>query len=187
MGVAQTSLTQWSSLTLPVMTYWLRQYTAAAAKSLQLCPTLCDPTDGSLLGSAVPGILQARTLEWVAISFPNAWKWKVKVKLLSRVRLLATPWLQPTRLLPPWEFPGKSTGVGCHCLLRQYTEKGTTSVLFLLKIHYLNLIMRKHYTNPNSDSLHNNWSAFFKGVKGQDWQKLRRLHTEPWQLKVTES
>ena len=63
-----------------------------AAKSHQSCPTLCDPTDGSPPGSPVPGILQARTLEWVAISFSNAWKWKVKVKSLSRVRLLATPW-----------------------------------------------------------------------------------------------
>ena len=62
------------------------------AKSLQSCPTLCDPIDGSPPGSPVPGILQARTLEWVAISFSNAWKLKVKVKLLSRVRLLATPW-----------------------------------------------------------------------------------------------
>ena len=65
---------------------------AAAAKSLQLCPTLCDPIDGSPPGSPVPGILQARTLEWVAISFSNAWKWKMKVKSLSCVRLLATPW-----------------------------------------------------------------------------------------------
>ena len=65
---------------------------AAAAKSLQSCPTLCDPIDGSLTGSTVPGILQVRTLEWVAISFSNAWKWKVKVKLLSCVGLLATPW-----------------------------------------------------------------------------------------------
>ena len=64
----------------------------AAAKSLQLCPTLCDPIDSSPPGSPVPGILQARTVEWVAISFSNAWKWKVKVKSLSRVRLLATPW-----------------------------------------------------------------------------------------------
>ena len=64
----------------------------AAAKSLQSCPTLCDPIDGSPPGSPVPGILQARTLEWVAISFPNAWKWKVKVKSLSRFWLLATPW-----------------------------------------------------------------------------------------------
>ena len=65
---------------------------AAAAKSLQSCPTLCDPRDGSPSGSPIPGILQARTLEWVAISFSNAWKWKVKVKSLSHVRLLATPW-----------------------------------------------------------------------------------------------
>ena len=64
---------------------------AAAAKSLQSCLTLCDPIDGSPPGSPVPGILQARTLEWVAISFSSAWKWKVKVKSLSRVRLLATP------------------------------------------------------------------------------------------------
>ena len=65
---------------------------AAAAKSLQSCPTLYDPVDGSPPGSSVPGILQARTLEWVAISFSNAWKWKAKVKSLSRVWLLATPW-----------------------------------------------------------------------------------------------
>ena len=63
-----------------------------AAKSLQSCPTLCDPIDGSPPGSPVPGILQARTLEWVDISFSDAWKWKVKVKSLSRVRPSATPW-----------------------------------------------------------------------------------------------
>ena len=65
---------------------------AAAAKSLQSCTTPCNPIDGSPPGSPVPGILQARTLEWVAISFSSAWKRKVKVKSLSRVRLLATPW-----------------------------------------------------------------------------------------------
>ena len=70
----------------------LQRVAAAAAKSLQSCPTLCDPIDGSPPGSPVPGILQATVLEWVAISFSNAWKWKVKVKSLSRVRLLATPW-----------------------------------------------------------------------------------------------
>ena len=69
-----------------------KMYAAAAAKSLQSCPTLCDPIDGSPPASAIPGILQARTVEWVAISFSNAWKWKVKGKLLSRVWLLATPW-----------------------------------------------------------------------------------------------
>ena len=67
-------------------------FTAADAKSLQSCPTLCDPIDGSPPGSPVPGILQAGTLEWVAISFSNAWKWKVKVMSLSHVRLLSTPW-----------------------------------------------------------------------------------------------
>ena len=65
---------------------------AAAAKSLQSCPALCDPIDGSPPASPVPGILQARTLEWVSISFSNAWKWKNKVKSLSHVLLLATPW-----------------------------------------------------------------------------------------------
>ena len=65
---------------------------AAAAKSLQSCLTLCDPIDGRPPGSPVPGILQARTLEWVAISFSSAWKWKVKAKSLSHVWLLATPW-----------------------------------------------------------------------------------------------
>ena len=91
---------------------------AAAAKSLQSCPTLCDPIDGSPPGSTAPGILQARTLEWVAISFSNAWKWKVKVKSLSSVLLFATPWTAAYQaLLHPWDFPGKSTGVGCHCLL----------------------------------------------------------------------
>ena len=68
------------------------EYISHAAKWLQSCPTLCDPIDGSPPGSLVPGILQARTLEWVAISFSNAWKWKVKVKLFSCVRLSATPW-----------------------------------------------------------------------------------------------
>ena len=88
------------------------------AESPQSCPTLCDPIDGSPPGSPVPGILQAGTLEWVDISFSNAGKGKVKVKPLSRVRLLATPWTAAHRLLLPWDFPGKSTGVGCHCLLQ---------------------------------------------------------------------
>ena len=77
---------------------------AAAAKSLQLCPTLCDPMDGSPPGSPVPEILQARALEWVAISFSNAWKWKVKVKSLSRVQLLATPWTAAHQAPPSMGF-----------------------------------------------------------------------------------
>jgi len=86
---------------------------AAAAKAIQSCPTPCNPIDGSPPGSPVPGILQARTLEWVAISFSNAWKWSRSV--------VSDPQrphgLQPTRLLHSWDFPCKSTGVGCHCLL----------------------------------------------------------------------
>ena len=77
---------------------------AAAAKSLQSCPTLCDPIDGSSPGSPVPGILQARTLKWVAISFSNAWEWKVKVKSLGRVQLLATPWTAAYQAPPPMGF-----------------------------------------------------------------------------------
>ena len=77
---------------------------AAAAKSLQSCLTLCDPIDSSPPGSPVPGILQARTLEWVAISFSDAWKWKVKVKSLSRVWLLATPWTAAYQAPPSMGF-----------------------------------------------------------------------------------
>ena len=77
---------------------------AAAAKSLQSCPTLCDPRDGSPPGSPVPGILQAKTLEWVAISFSNAWKWKVKVKSRSRVQLLETPWIAAFQAPPSMWF-----------------------------------------------------------------------------------
>ena len=77
---------------------------AAAAKSLQSCPTLCNPIDGSPPGSPVPGILQARALEWVAISFSSAWKWKVKVKSLSCVWLLATPWTAAYQAPPSMGF-----------------------------------------------------------------------------------
>ena len=87
-----------------------RAAAATTAKSLQSCPTVCDPIDGSPPGFPIPGILQARTLEWVAISFSNAWKWKVKMKSLSRVRLLATPWTVAHQ-----DFPGESAGVRCHC------------------------------------------------------------------------
>ena len=76
----------------------------AAAKSLQSCPTLWNPRDGSPPGSPVPGILQARTLEWVAISFSNAWKWKLKGKSLSHVRLFTTPWTVAYQAPPSMGF-----------------------------------------------------------------------------------
>ena len=81
--------------------------THSAAKSLQSCPTLCDPIDGSPRGSPIPGILQARTLEWVAISFSDAWKWKVKVKSPSLVRPLATPWTSAHQAPPSMGFSGQ--------------------------------------------------------------------------------
>ena len=112
----------------------LQVYVAAAAKSLQSCPTLCDPIDGSLPGSAVPGILQARTLEWGAISFSTAWKWKWKWSS-SVVSDSSRPHgLKPTRLLRPRDFPGKSTGVGCHRLLHKYMSGYLISVCLLIPI-----------------------------------------------------
>ena len=100
----------------------------AAAKSLQSCPTLCDPIDGSPPGSLVPGILQARILEWVAISFSNASRSVVSNSWRSHG-------LQPTRLLCPWDFPGKSTGMGYHCLLwpLSYSQPNTSLVVQMIK------------------------------------------------------
>ena len=106
------SIYNFSQSLLPSPHHLFQDFIANAnAKSLQLCPTLCDPIDGSPAGSAVPGILQARILEWVAISFSNAWKRKVKVKSLSRVRLFETPWTAAYQAPLSLDFPGKSTGV----------------------------------------------------------------------------
>ena len=133
-----------NSWKLWVLVHHLRLYkmysvVAASAASLQSCPTLCHPTDGSPLGSPIPGILQARTLEWVAISFSNACKWKVKVKSLSCVWLLATP----------WDFPGKSTGVGCHCL-----SVATVMHLFLIQIKIWSVF-------SESSNKWNNWTEAY--------------------------
>ena len=83
---------------------FLNHAAAAAAKLPQSYPTLCNPIDSSPPGSSIPGILQARTLEWVAISFSNAWKWKVKVKSLSRVILFTTPWTEAYQAPPSMGF-----------------------------------------------------------------------------------
>ena len=104
-----SSKKQESSRKTSTLLYWLHYSLwvyAVTAKSLQSCPTLCDPIDGSPPASPVPGILQARTLEWVPISFSNAWKWKVKVKSLSRVLawLLATPWTAAFQAPPSMGF-----------------------------------------------------------------------------------
>ena len=93
-----------------------------AAKSLQSCPILCDPIDGSPSGSPIPGILQARTLEWVAISFSNAWKWKGKVKSLSRVRPSVTPWTAAHQASPSMGFSRQEYWSGVPWFLK-FTSK----------------------------------------------------------------
>ena len=116
-----------------------RLFYPAAAASLQSCPTLCDPIDGSPPGSPVPGILQARTLERVAISFSNTWKWKVKVKSLSRVRLLATPWTAAYHAPPSMGFS------------RQECWSGVPlpSLSFTLIAHYSSILPQKPLPSPS--------------------------------------
>ena len=94
--------------------------TWSTAKSFQLCLTLCHPIDGSPPGSPVPGILQARTLEWVASAFSTGDELLLLLSCFSRVQLLATPWTAAYQALRPWDCPGKSTGVGCHCVCINY-------------------------------------------------------------------
>ena len=96
---------------------------AAAAKLLQSCWTLCDPIDRSPLGSSVPRILQAKTLEWVAISFSSAGKWKVKVKSLSHVRHFATPWSAAHQAPPSLGFSRQEYWSGRRSLLMKHYYK----------------------------------------------------------------
>ena len=105
---------------------------SAAAKSLQSCPTLCDPIDSSPPGSPIPGILQARILEWVAISFSNAWRWKVKVKSLSPVGLWVTPWTAAYRAPPSMGSSRQEywSGVPSPSLLK-FTKNAQVIFLFL--------------------------------------------------------
>ena len=110
-----------------------------AAKSHQLCPTLCDPIDGSPTGSSVIGILQTRTQEWVAISFSNAWKWKIKVKSLSHVQLLATPWTVAHQDSPSMGFPRQEYWSGVCCLLLRRDLTGVKLKLTLRWEFYCHL------------------------------------------------
>ena len=118
---------------------------AAAAKSLQSCPNLFNPIDGSPLGSSVPEILQARTLEWVAISFSNASKWKVKVKSFNGVRLCATPWTVAYQAPPPMGFSRQEYWSGVPlpspsiCIGRLKLVKIDISQVYLLhaKLHFI--------------------------------------------------
>ena len=125
-------------------------YRHAAAKSLQSCPTLCDPIDGRPSGSPVAGILQARTLEGVAISFPNAWKWKVKVKSLSHVRLLATPWTAAYQAPPSmglsrqeyWsEVPSPSPIIGIDICIYSYYRYGFYICVYMLNTQVIYMLI----------------------------------------------
>ena len=115
------------------------------AKLLQSCLTLCDPRDGSPPGSPVPGILQAGTLEWVAISSSNAWKWKVKMKLLSRVRLLATPRTAAYQTPPSMGFSKREYWNGLPLPSPTFSLEGSFSSFLMCSIRlfiwdFLNLI-----------------------------------------------
>ena len=134
---------------------------AAAAKSLQLCPTLCNPIDGSPPDPAIPGILQARTLEWVAISSSNAWKWKVKVKSLSRVRILATPWTAAYQAPPSMGFSRQEYWSGVplpsplpHC--RQIFIMWAAREVHKIGINKVYLKMKFHMFPKSNDCLKQN-------------------------------
>ena len=114
---------------------------AAAAKSLQSCPILCDPIDGSVPGSSVPGILQARTLLWVAISFSNAWKWKVKMKSLSRVLLFTTPWTVAYQAPPCMGFSRQEYWV---CMKNSWLVLRSHALLFQKTTHTLHSRIVSH-------------------------------------------
>ena len=122
--------------------YGVRKCSAAAAKLLQLCPTLCNSIDGSPRGSPVPGILQARTLEWVAISFSNAWKWKVKVKMLSCVQLFATAWTAAYQAPPSMGYSRQEHWSGLPLLSRVTLLQ---SLIIYWTIHLINYFKSSHH------------------------------------------
>ena len=133
---------------------------ATAAKSLQSCPTLCDPVDSSPPGSPIPGILRARTLEWVAISFSNAWQWKVKVKSLSHVRLSATPWTAACQ-----------APLSMGCSRQEYCSGWLMSASKLLFDFWQNPCLRKF---PFMDSLKLKHSSL---VGLGDWKECKSDHS----------
>ena len=132
---------------------------AAAAESLQSCPTLCDPIDGSPPGFPVPGILQARTLEWVAISFSNAWKWKVKVKSLSHVWLFETPWTAAHQAPPSMGFSRQEYWSGVPLNLLKWTLINETVRPPSRKNYFSNVLMSRQ-----TEEMYSN-SAIFTALK----------------------
>jgi len=168
-GVAKsrTQLSDWTELIEEwCFTKWLCIFTTTTTKSLQLCPTLCDPIDGSPPGSPVPEILQARTLEWIAISFSNAWKGKVKVKSLSRVWPSATPWTAAFQAPPPMGFSRQEYWSGVPlpspCIFTKYTIVG-----FMTKLYSaLECVLIMHQRVD-----------WFRGT--QIWYRRRQWHPTP--------
>ena len=122
----------------------ITQSIAVAAKTLQLCLTLCDSLDGSPPGSPVPGILQARTLEWVAISFSNAWKWKVKVKSLNRVRPSATPWTAAHQASPFMGFSRQEYWSGVPLPSPSHSPLQTSKIHILYSVNTIQESMDAH-------------------------------------------
>ena len=126
--------------------HYYRYVATAAAKSFQLCLTLCDPIDSRPPDFSVPGILQGRTLEWVAISFSSAWKWKVKVKSLSRVRPSVTPWTAAFQSPPSMGFSRQEYWSGVPLpSLYQYAIS-LFSLIIILFFLFFNFILFLNFT-----------------------------------------
>ena len=142
--------------------------------SLQSCPTLCDPIDGSPPGSPVPGILQARTLEWVAISFSNEWKWKVKVKPLSHVWLLATSWIAAYQAPPSMEFSRQEYWSGVPLLIPDISIKWALNFVFVLKlcIDFLSLATKSVLGNITGNMEGNTAHSIFEWGFGKMTKSL---------------
>ena len=139
-------------------------HAAAAAKLPQSCLTLCDPIDGSPPGSPVPGILQARTLEWVAISFSNAWKWKVKVKTLSRVWHLVTPWTAAYQAPPSTGFPRQEYWSG----LPLPSPKVSTAMLIL---QVIKMKLKEDKSFAQGPQIHDFSTTAFQGGQTGLWSR----------------
>ena len=151
---------------------------AAAAKSLQSCPTLCDPMDSSPPGSPVPRILQARTLEWIAISFSNTWMWKVKVKWVSHVRLFVTPWTAAHQAPPSMGFSRQEywSGVPLPSLNRTVSNhKKEYWHMLLTQINLKNIMLseRSQTQTPHVAWFHLSISEMSKTDKASDKQQVR--------------
>ena len=154
--------------------------------SLQSCLTLCNPIDGSPPGSPVPGILQAGTLEWVVISFSNVWKWKVKVKSLSSVRLFVTPWTAAHQAPPSMGFSRQEywSGVPSPSLDSMAKEDVKIDLFLLLKFHLFSL-----FPSPKCGQMHSHWKEkgwifmaklIHMAKPDQQYSWTKSIHSGPW-------